>query len=353
MEMDNIELLPLSDAQLSDSSASARSPSAAAVDPDVAALDAYSQVVIRAAEAVGPAVVNIEVRHRGRRQRAAQQAEGREMTGSGSGFVFAPDGFILTNSHVVHEAEQIEATFADGRQLKAEMVGDDPETDLAVVRVAANGLASARFGDSRILRPGQLVVAIGNPYGFQFTVTAGVVSALGRSLRARSGRLIDNIIQTDAALNPGNSGGPLVSSRGEVVGVNTAMILPAQGLCFAIASSTAEFVASRLIKDGRVRRAYLGLAGQNVPLPRHLIRFHNLLTNGGVLVVSLEENSPAGKAGLQEGDVLVEFGGEKVTTVDDLHRLLTEGRVGVRVPLVVIRRSERLMLDAIPAESRP
>jgi S1-C subfamily serine protease len=348
--MDDIELLPLSDSQPSETPSA---PPAGSVDPDVAALDAYSQVVIRAAEAVGPAVVNIEVRHRGRRQRAAQQAEGREMTGSGSGFVFAPDGFILTNSHVVHEAEQIEATFADGRQLKAEMIGDDPETDLAVVRVAANGLASARFGDSRNLRPGQLVVAIGNPYGFQFTVTAGVVSALGRSLRARSGRLIDNIIQTDAALNPGNSGGPLVSSRGEVVGVNTAMILPAQGLCFAIASSTAEFVAARLIKDGRVRRAYLGLAGQNVPLPRHLIRFHNLLTNGGVLVVSLEENSPAKKAGLQEGDVLVEFGGEKVTTVDDLHRLLTEGRVGIRVPLVVIRRAERLMLDVIPAESRP
>ena len=348
--MENHELLQLSDSQPSESSSA---PPAASVDPDIAALDAYSQVVIRAAEAVGPAVVNIEVRHRGRRQRAAQQAEGREMTGSGSGFVFAPDGFILTNSHVVHEAEQIEATFADGRQLKAEMVGDDPETDLAVVRVAANGLASARFGDSRSLRPGQLVVAIGNPYGFQFTVTAGVVSALGRSLRARSGRLIDNIIQTDAALNPGNSGGPLVSSRGEVVGVNTAMILPAQGLCFAIASSTAEFVASRLIKDGRVRRAYLGLAGQNVPLPRHLIRFHNLLTNGGVLLVSLEENSPAKKAGLQEGDVLVELGGEKVTTVDDLHRLLTEGRVGVSVPLVVIRRSQRLMLDVIPAESRP
>ncbi len=346
--MENFELLQVSDSQPLESS----QPAAGSVDPDVAALDAYSQVVVRAAESVGPAVVNIEVQHRERQQRAVQETEGRKMTGSGSGFVFAPDGFILTNSHVVHQAEQIEATFADGRQLKAEMVGDDPETDLAVVRVAANGLASARFGDSRILRPGQLVVAIGNPYGFQFTVTAGVVSALGRSLRARSGRLIDNIIQTDAALNPGNSGGPLVSSRGEVVGVNTAMILPAQGLCFAIASSTAEFVASRLIKDGRVRRAYLGLAGQNVPLPRHLIRFHNLLTNGGVLVVSLEESSPAKKAGFQEGDVLVDFGGEKVTTVDDLHRLLTEGRVGIRVPLVVIRRSERLMLDVIPAESR-
>jgi S1-C subfamily serine protease len=273
------------------------------------------------------------------------------MTGSGSGFVFAQDGFILTNSHVVHGAEQIEATFADGRQLKAEMVGDDPETDLAVVRVAGNGLAAARFGDSRALRPGQLVVAIGNPYGFQFTVTAGVVSALGRSLRARSGRLIDNIIQTDAALNPGNSGGPLVSSRGEVVGVNTAMILPAQGLCFAIASSTAEFVAARLIKDGRIRRAYLGVAGQNVPLPRHLIRFHNLLTNGGVLVASIEDDSPAQRAGLQEGDVLIEFGGEQLTTVDDLHRLLTEDRVGTRVPLVVIRRSEKLIVEIVPGES--
>lgn len=273
------------------------------------------------------------------------------MTGSGSGFVFAQDGFILTNSHVVHNAEQIEATFSDGRQLKAEMVGDDPETDLAVVRVAGNGLAAARFGDSRLLRPGQLVVAIGNPYGFQFTVTAGVVSALGRSLRARSGRLIDNVIQTDAALNPGNSGGPLVSSRGEVVGVNTAMILPAQGLCFAIASSTAEFVAARLIKDGRIRRAYLGVAGQNVPLPRHLIRFHNLLTKGGVLVASIEDDSPAQRAGLQEGDVLIEFGGEELTTVDDLHRLLTEERVGTRVPLVVIRRSEKLIVEIVPGES--
>jgi len=322
------------------------------IDPaEVAALDAYSQVVTRAAEAVGPAVVNIEVRHRGRRQRAEQQEQGGGMTGSGSGFVFAPDGFILTNSHVVHGAEHIEATFADGRQLQASMVGDDPETDLAVVRVAANGLASARFGDSKSLRPGQLVVAIGNPYGFQFTVTAGVVSALGRSLRSRSGRLIDNIIQTDAALNPGNSGGPLVSSRGEVVGVNTAMILPAQGLCFAIASSTAEFVAARLIKDGRVRRAYLGVAGQNVPLARHLVRFHNLLTNGGVLVVSVEDNSPASKAGLQPGDVMIEFASEPLTTVDDLHRLLTESRVGARLPLVVIRRNEKVVIEIIPGES--
>ncbi|HEV2972946.1 MAG TPA: trypsin-like peptidase domain-containing protein [Pirellulales bacterium] len=351
--MTRFQSRPLSDSEPTESSGSAQQPAASPIDAsEIAALDAYSQVVIRAADIVGPAVVNIEVRHRGRQQRAAKQAQGGGMTGSGSGFVFAPDGFILTNSHVVHNAEHIEATFADGRQLQAEMVGDDPETDLAVVRVAANGLASAQFGDSRTLRPGQLVVAIGNPYGFQFTVTAGVVSALGRSLRARSGRLIDNIIQTDAALNPGNSGGPLVSSRGEVVGVNTAMILPAQGLCFAIASSTAEFVASRLIKDGRVRRAYLGLAGQNVPLPRHLIRFHNLLTNGGVLVVSVEEKSPAEQAGLQQGDVLIEFAGEKLTTIDDLHRLLTESRVGSRLPLAVIRHSEKRIVEIVPAESR-
>ena len=266
--------------------------------------------------------------------------------------MFTPDGFILTNDHVVHQAEKIEVTFADGRRMKAELVGSDPETDLAVVRVASNDLTPARFGDSKIVRPGQLVIAIGNPYGFQFTVTAGVVSALGRSLRARSGRLIDNVIQTDAALNPGNSGGPLVSSRGEVIGVNTAMLLPAQGLCFAIASSTAEFVAGRLIHDGRVRRGYLGIAGQNVPMPRHLIRFHNLLADSGILVVSVEENSPAERAGVQEGDVLVEFDGEKLTGIDDLHRLLTEARVDRPLSMALVRRAEKLILEIVPVDSR-
>ncbi len=315
------------------------------------ALDAYSQVVTRAAEMAGPAVVNIEVQHAGRG--ANQSRSGRsKMTGSGSGFVFTPDGFILTNDHVVDRAEKIEVTFADGRQMPANLVGSDPETDLAVVRVASNDLTPAKFGDSKSLRPGQLVIAIGNPYGFQFTVTAGVVSALGRSLRARSGRLIDNVIQTDAALNPGNSGGPLVSSRGEVVGVNTAMLLPAQGLCFAIASSTAEFVAGKLIHDGSVRRGYLGLAGQNVPMPRHLIRFHNLLADSGILVVSVEPDSPAEKAGIRDGDVLVEFDGEKLTGIDDLHKLLTEARVGRPMSVALIRRAEKLILEIVPVESR-
>ena len=301
---------------------------------------------------VGPAVVNIDVQHGRRSEHRGSRSQEPRMSGSGSGFVFTPDGFILTNDHVVHRAEKFEVTFADGRRMKAELVGSDPETDLAVVRVASNDLIPARFGDSKILRPGQLVIAIGNPYGFQFTVTAGVISALGRSLRARSGRLIDNVIQTDAALNPGNSGGPLVSSRGEVIGVNTAMLLPAQGLCFAIASSTAEFVAGRLIHDGRVRRGYLGIAGQNVPMPRHLIRFHSLLAESGILVVSVEEKSPAERAGIQAGDVLVEFDGEKLTGIDDLHRLLTEARVDRPLPMALVRRAEKLIVEIVPVDSR-
>lgn len=306
---------------------------------DDALLDAYSRAVTRAAEMVSPAVVNVEVQ---------QRPGGR---GSGSGFLFTPDGLILTNSHVVHRAAHMEVTLTDGRRMHADLVGEDPDTDLAVLRIAAPGLAPARLGDSRSLRVGQVVIAIGNPYGFQYSVTAGVVSALGRSLRARSGRLIDDVIQTDAALNPGNSGGPLVTALGQVVGVNTAVILPAQGLCFAIPINTANLVAGRLIKDGKIRRGYLGMGGQNVPIPRRLVRAHHLPNEAGVLVVSIEDGSPAKRAGLAEGDVVVRYAQLPVAGIDDLHRLLIDQEVGVRSTLAVLRASELLALDIVPGES--
>jgi S1-C subfamily serine protease len=242
---------------------------------------------------------------------------------------------------------------ADGRRPDAHLVGDDPDTDLAVIRIYAPNLKPVRFGDSAALRVGQLAIAIGNPYGFQCTVTAGVVSALGRSFRARSGRLIDNIIQTDAALNPGNSGGPLANSRGEIIGVNTAVILPAQGICFAIAVNTAKHVAGWLIKEGKIRRSYIGVGGQDVKLHRRVVRHYNLPVESGVLVLSIEPDSPAQFAGLREGDVVVEFGGQPVASIDALHKLLTGAQVGVRSRLVVIRGPEKLELDIVPEESRP
>src|SRR5437867_9251268 len=257
-------------------------------------LDGYSRTVSGVVERVKLAVVNIRVRHGGSERRPTQ-----EKGGSGSGFIIAPDGFLLTNSHVVHAADKIEVALADGRMFPATLVGDDPDTDLAVMRINAPHLVHVRFGDSQSLRVGQIAVAIGSPYGFQQTVTAGVVSALGRSMRAQSGRLMDNIIQTDAALNPGNSGGPLVNSRGEVIGVNTAVILPAQGICFAIASNTAELVAAWLIKEGRIRRSSIGVAGQNVPLHPRVVRFHKLPNERGVLIAEVEPGSPAAVAGLR------------------------------------------------------
>jgi S1-C subfamily serine protease len=312
---------------------------------DAALLDEYSRAVVSAVERVAPAVVNIAVQQRSKNQP-------HEIAGNGSGFVITPDGFILTNSHVVHGGTRIVVNLSSGRDYPAQLIGDDPETDLAVIRIDAPQLVHVRLADSESLRVGQLAIAIGNPFGFQASVTAGVISALGRSMYSQSGRLIDNIIQTDAALNPGNSGGPLVNSAGEVIGVNTAMIRPAQGICFAIASNTARLVAGWLIRDGRIRRSYIGVAGQNVPLHRRVIRFYDLPLETGVLVVSIEKNSPAERAGLREGDLIVAFNGEPIGSVHDLHKVLVGEQIGVSATLTVIRHTEKLELPILPAESR-
>lgn len=307
--------------------------------------DAYSRSVIAAVESVSPSVVKIEIEQP---RRGGSRAPSQ--TGSGSGFIFTPDGFILTNSHVVHNADPINVRTRAGGHFAADLVGDDPDTDLAVIRVNARDINAVRLGSSNALKVGQLAIAIGNPYGFQSTVTTGVISALGRSLRASSNRLIDDVIQTDAALNPGNSGGPLVNSCGEVIGVNTATILPAQGLCFAIAIDAAKFVAGRLIRDGKIRRSYIGLAGQNVVLRRQIVRYYSLANANGILVLSTDENSPARHAGLLEGDIIIEFAGEKVEGIDELHRLLSEERVGVHQPITVIRGTRKLELGIMPGE---
>jgi S1-C subfamily serine protease len=306
---------------------------------DGSLLDAYSQAVIQAVERAGPAVVKIEV----------------DARSSGSGFLFTPDGLVLTNSHVVDRGSRIAVTLLDGRTSHAGLIGNDPDTDLAVLRVDSSGseaLPWVRFGDSSALRPGQVVIAIGNPYGFQHSVTSGVVSALGRSLRSRSGRLMEDVVQTDAPLNPGNSGGPLVTTSGEVVGVNTAMILPAQGLAFAIASNTAQFVLSALIREGRVRRSFIGVTGQSVPIPRRLARHHQLAVSSGVLAVGIEAGSPAEAGGLRTGDMIVLLDGVRVGGVDDLHRLLTADRIGTCSQVTVLRGIDRLHLTVVPRERR-
>jgi S1-C subfamily serine protease len=315
------------------------------VSSDDSLLDEYSRSVVSAVRRVSPAVVNIEIEQR-------TKGRLRNIAGSGSGFVITPDGFILTNSHVVHQATRITVNLSDGRDCLAQLVGDDPETDLAVIRVDAPQLVHVRLADSESLRVGQIAIAIGNPLGFQASVTAGVISALGRSMHSQSGRLIDNIIQTDAALNPGNSGGPLVNSAGEVIGVNTAMIRPAQGICFAIASNTAKLVAGWLIRDGRIRRSYIGVAGQNMPLHRRVIRFYNLPLETGVLVASVEKDSPAQRAGLREGDIIVAFNERPVGTIHDLHKMLVSEQIGVAAKLVAIRQTEKLELSILPAESK-
>jgi S1-C subfamily serine protease len=342
-----IETLGLTSVGHDEPTSAGRRPVGPATSPDDGLLDAYSRAVTGAAERVSPSVVHINATHAGH--------GGREGRGSGSGFVFTTTGYILTNSHVVHGADRLEVTLADGTRLAAHPIGDDPETDLAVIRIHAAGqeLTPVALGDSRAVRVGQVAIAIGHPYGFQCTVTAGVISALGRSLRARSGRLIDDVLQTDAALNPGNSGGPLVNSRGEVIGVNTAVILPAQGICFAIAINTAKFVAGRLIKDGRVRRSRIGVSVQTVALPRRLpaLRGEGPDHAGGVLILGVEPGGPADRTGLAEGDVIVGLDGHPIAGTDDLHRLLTEERVGVWTRLSVLRRGEALTLDIIPGEA--
>jgi S1-C subfamily serine protease len=307
-------------------------------------LDAYSRAVIHAVERVAPAVVSLDVRKRDSARRSPAQA------GSGSGFVFAADGLVLTNSHVVDGAAAIDVSLPDGRELRADLIGQDRDTDVAIVRISASDLMAVDFGDSQALRPGQLVIAIGNPYGFQHTVTTGVVSALGRSLRARTGRLIEQVIQTDAALNPGNSGGPLVTSTGAVVGVNTAIIAGGQGLSFAVPISTVLTILPLLLRDGRVRRGYLGVAGQDVPLLRRVTRFHRLTQGSGVLVISVEPDGPARAAGLRDGDIIVSLGQHAVTNLDDLHRLLTDDRIGTTAVLGVLRGVERLDLHVAIAD---
>jgi len=334
----------------------------AAQSADGELLDSYSRAVTAAVDRVSPSVVNVEVHHQAGRRGRSEERPGerpgapRERRGGGSGFVFTPDGLILTNSHVVHNATRIEVTLADARRAPAHIIGDDPATDLAVIRIDVSGLQAVALGDSQHLRPGQIAIAIGNPYGFQSTVTAGVISALGRSLRSNSGRLIEDVIQTDAALNPGNSGGPLVDSRGQVIGVNTATILPAQGICFAIGINTAKFVASRLLRDGRIRRSFIGISAQTVPIHRRVVRFYGLAQETGVVVAGIEDadgsRSPARAAGLREGDVIVALDDKPVAGVDDLHRLLTDAQVGARCALTIIRHTERLVLPIFPEEAR-
>jgi len=303
-------------------------------------LDSYSKTISGVVQEIVPSVVNIRV------QQAGQAGPG----GAGSGFVITPDGFILTNSHVVHGASKIDVTLADTQTASATLVGEDPDSDLAVIRINASNLKHVRLGDSSKLSVGQIAIALGSPFGFQQTVTSGIVSALGRSMRSQSGRLMDDIIQTDAALNPGNSGGPLVNSRGEVIGINTAIILPAQGICFAIASNTAQLVAGWLIADGRVRRSWIGVAGQTAPLHTRVVRYYRLPVTRGVLVLGIEPNSPAAEAGLKMGDVIVSFKGDPISGMDELQKQLIAPQIGVPSPLTYIRHTEKIETLITPRE---
>ena len=329
-------LLPLSDPNPSYHPTA--TPTAA--QHDGALLDSYSETIVDVAERASASVVKIDVEHK------------RGRGGSGSGFVFTPDGLVLTNSHVVRGASKISASLPDGQRFVADIVGEDEASDIGVIRIEAPGVHALKLGDSKQLRVGQIAVAIGNPFSFQCSVTAGVVSALGRSLRSDSGRLIDDVIQTDAALNPGNSGGPLVNSRAEVIGVNTATIQPAQGICFAIAINTAIFVAGKLLKDGYIRRSYIGVEAQTARVLRAVVRFHDLSADTGALVLSAEANGPANKAGLRPGDVIVALEGKPVDGVDSLHRLLTDDVAERSVTATIIRGSEKLTLPVRAIERK-
>ncbi|HAS43197.1 MAG TPA: serine protease [Microscillaceae bacterium] len=318
---------------------------------DAVLFDAYSQAVVHASEKVRDAVVHLEVKKKNAQKQTKnryRQRGYRPDVGSGSGFVISPEGFIVTNSHVVHNAASITVNLADGRQYQAELVGEDPSTDVAVIRIHANDLKAVAFGDSSKIKVGQLAIAIGSPYGFEYTVTAGVISALGRSLRSGTGRLIDNVIQTDAALNPGNSGGPLLNSQGQVVGINTAVILPAQGICFAVASNTAEYVVGKLMTEGKVRRGYLGIAGQTYPIPARLVNRHQLSNQQGVLIKQIEADAPAYNREMQTNDVIVKFDDQLVSSIDDLHRLLTERTIGERIDLQVLRGGKLVTIRVVP-----
>lgn len=304
----------------------ANSPSSRSETPsEEEILDAYSRSVIHATESVGPSVVHLQVSQNGKE------------SGSGSGFFFTPDGYLATNSHVIDGASKIKAKLQDGSTREAEVIGDDPHTDLAVLKIHGGNYPHSKFADSKNLKAGQLVIAIGNPYGFESTVTAGVISALGRSLRSRNGRLIDNVIQTDAALNPGNSGGPLADSKGRIVGINTAIILPAQGICFAVASNTAEYVITRLVTSGSVKRGYLGIAGQNQKIPSVSRQFNRIQQESGILVLSLEPKSPADLSGIRNGDLILALGEKEIQTVDDLHKILDESSIGRKIGIRLLR----------------
>ncbi|MDX2306152.1 MAG: trypsin-like peptidase domain-containing protein [Microscillaceae bacterium] len=338
-----IQLIHQEDTETNNNSA----PSNSTSHTDLALLDAYSQAVVGASQRVSASVAHLKVQQKSSRRRRNPD---RQPSGSGSGFIISKEGFIVTNSHVVSQAAKIEVNLTDGRKFQAELVGSDPATDLAVIHINADNLQTVQFGDSSKLQVGQLAIAIGNPYGFEHTLTAGVISALGRSLRSSTGRLIDNVIQTDAALNPGNSGGPLLNSRGEVIGINTAIILPAQGICFAVASNTAEFIIGKLLTKGRVRRGFLGIAGQTTRLPQSFIREFALNQDAAVLVQQVEPDAPTYNRELQKGDLILQFNQQPVRGIDDLHKLLDEDKIGERVKLGIIRDKSRLDITVIPGE---